>query len=363
MLINKPIIQPVGGTTIDALGEVVAQHGWECLLVSAAYATRSGLGQLVGQLRDRWPGFDSARKTFHLGLDFGLTEPEVLEDAARLHSSTCYLHDANATLAASLHPAKRFHPKVYVVGDAQTIATSSMAAGILGSANLTASGLIENTEASVAFIADSSTQAGSDWLSALAALEAEAWAQPPLTQALLISYQALRHGVPTGPSRTLEQVRQIVAPGAEFDDYMLRALRGAHVLWTQTLKIVENRGRGVPGNQVDMKKGVRVFFGLNVPMSVPPNTPLGMITTVRPAGVAEQCNVRFGNNQMEKINLPVGSSGNHPAYDHSFLAWTRVVGGAFELDVTKQGDHLVAASHALGTLYSYSGGARMWGFF
>lgn len=363
MLINRPVIQPTGGTTIDALGAVVAQHGWECLLVSAAYATRSGLGQLVGQLRDRWPGFDSAQKTFHLGLDFGLTEPEVLVDAARLHASACYLHDANATLSAKLHPATRFHPKVYVVGDAQTIAASTRVAGVLGSANLTTSGLIDNSEASVAFLADSSTQAGTEWLSALAAMEAEAWAQPPLTQSLLNAYEALRQGVPNGPSRSLEQVRHMAAPGAEFDDYMLRALRGAQVLWTQTLKIVENRGHGVPGNQVDMKKGVRVFFGLNVPMAAPPNTPLGTIATAPSAGAVEQCNVRFGNNQMEKINLPVGSPGSHPAYDHSFLAWTRTPSGTFQLDVTTKGDHLVAASDALGTLYSYAGGARVWGFF
>jgi hypothetical protein len=144
---------------------------------------------------------------------------------------------------------------------------------------------------------------------------------------------------------------------------MLRALRTARCLWTETLQIVQNLGRGNPGNQVDLKKGARVFFNSNVPLNAPLNTPLGTVQIIAPNGREDTNAMRYGNNGMDKINLPLPGRGNPEQYDNSYLMWTRMPGNRFRLSVRNDGARWRNASDAEGTRFNYAGGQREWGFF
>jgi hypothetical protein len=143
---------------------------------------------------------------------------------------------------------------------------------------------------------------------------------------------------------------------------ILRALQCASAFWTETLEIVENRGPGRAGNQVDLKKGARVFFGSTVPLSARINTPLGTIR-VHVGNEVHDCEMRFGNNGMDKLNLPVPGHGTLSRYDHRVLCWERRRDGSFLLTVERAGSDWKRQSLREGTRYDYAGGSRKWGFY
>ena len=104
-------LQPSDGRVIDSLGQTAAESSWRSAVVCVAYATHAGVAQLVGELRKSWSAFDSARKLFVVGLDFGLTEPGALRYLASLPNTACHVHEAARTLAARLRPWPLFHPR------------------------------------------------------------------------------------------------------------------------------------------------------------------------------------------------------------------------------------------------------------
>lgn len=80
------------------------------------------------------------------------------------------------------------------------------------------------------------------------------------------------------------------------------ALQSADALWVQTAKLYANLGSGV-GNQLDTPRGTRDFFGFDGD-PVPPKTFFGYVQLQVPGHAPESRSVRFGNNGMDKINLP-----------------------------------------------------------
>jgi len=237
-----------------------------------------------------------------------------------------------------------------------------MSGGIVGSTNLTAGGLLTNHEAYTGFLVSRATSQGRQWFSELIATEQLARNSDTLTDGLLTQYAKLREKS-TAVKETREPLPTRYAPRSELDAPLLRALRTARCFWTQTLKIVQNLGQGRPGNQVDLKKGARVFFSSTVPLSATVNTPLGFVRTIAPNGVEEDHAMRYGDNGMDKINLPLPGGGNPASYDQSYLMWMRIEGNKFRLTVRKDGSAWRKASDVEGTRFDYSGGSREWGFF
>lgn len=354
-------LQPAGAAAIDDLGEVAAEAEWNGLIVSVAYATRAGVMQMVGELAERWQGFWPASKLFVVGLDFGLTEPGAIRYLDSLPNAACHLHEARQTLSAALRPQSRYHPKLYAFASGSSIKESYLSSGIVGSANLTGSGLTSNFEAYARFRAFSATASGRSWLRQLTVAEEVAKAQLRATESLLSEYEELRNSMPVTTVRA-EATPGRYEPLEELDQAHLRALRAARCLWTQTLKIVENRGSGKAGNQVDLKRGARVFFRSQVPLSAPRNTPLGSILVM--AGPRQEtCNLRYGNNGMDKVNLPVPGEDNPLQYDNSFVLWERRDDNSYLLRVEHDGTAWVRASEEEGTRFMYANGQRVWGFF
>jgi HKD family nuclease len=355
-------LQPSDGRVIDSLGQTAAESNWRSAVVCVAYATHAGVAQLVGELRKNWSAFDSARKLFVVGLDFGLTEPGALRYLASLPNTACHVHEAARTLAARLRPRPLFHPKLYAFGSGQSIASSKVASGIVGSANLTGAALTANFEACCRFRVSSARSSGRKWIRQVAEIETHAESQSFADSILIDAYALLRPKLAVPRVAPIEPVLTPTSPRAELGTDHLRVLRAATGLWTQTLKIVPNLGPGRPGNQIDLKRGARVFFGSRTPLTAPTNTPLGSIVVVTAAG-RETCNLRYGDNGMDKVNLPIPGGANPPSYEHSFVSWVRRPDGSFTLDVRKNGDGLIRASRRQGTLFSYAGGQRVWGVF
>jgi len=355
-------LQPTRARAIEDLGEEAAEANWQSLFVCVAYATQAGVAQLVGELRSRWRRFDTARKLFVVGLDFGLTEPAAIRYLSNLKNASCHLYEARRTLSARLCPQSRFHPKLYAFGSSGSMSDSRSASGITGSVNLTGAGLTSNVEAYSRFRVSRETASGRRWIQELAAAEKLAKSQPRASEALLSEYERLRRKVPAVDILQAEPTPGTYDSSHELQAAHLRALQAARCLWTQTLRIVENRGVGHAGNQVDLKRGARVFFRSRVPLQAPINTPLGTIDVITSSG-HEQCNLRYGNNGMDKVNLPIPGGANPPKYDHRFILWERIGGGSFKLHVRPDGKAWVRASREEAALLTYAGGRRSWGFF
>jgi hypothetical protein len=81
------------------------------------------------------------------------------------------------------------------------------------------------------------------------------------------------------------------------------ALSTASNFWVRvTPKVVQNRGPGKPGNQIDMQRGARVFFGFGV-ANVEVNTTFGPVA-IAFQGTTTSHNLWYGSNGMDKIALP-----------------------------------------------------------
>ncbi|GAI35801.1 unnamed protein product, partial [marine sediment metagenome] len=94
-----------------------------------------------------------------------------------------------------------------------------------------------------------------------------------------------------------------------------------------TPKVVQNRGPGKPGNQIDMHRGTRVFFGFDV-ANVVPNTALGPVV-IAFEGETNYRSLRYGNNGMDKITLPALQPPR--TYANRTLLFQRQPKGVFEL--------------------------------
>ncbi|MGH2812309.1 MAG: hypothetical protein ACRDI1_06310, partial [Actinomycetota bacterium] len=77
-----------------------------------------------------------------------------------------------------------------------------------------------------------------------------------------------------------------------------------------------------PGNQLDLPRGTRVFFGFPA-LAVPLNTIFGYIELEVVGYWSFRKSVRFGNNMMDKVNLPAPGTEGPPTYDHKVLLFER----------------------------------------
>ena len=347
-------IQPSGGSALADIGELASAGQWQRLLVCVAYATAAGVEQLVDELVANWANFVSARKTFLVGLDFGLTEPGAIRLLASLPNARCHVYEAEETLRLRLRPEPRFHPKLFAFLDAARVSSSQEAAVLVGSTNLSASGLNTNLEA-YAYLWIS--RADSENFERLAQVEALASRQTLASDSLLARYEAIR---PTQPAERATPRRYSILRVLEPRHF--RAIQTAKCLWTQTFKIVPNLGPDRPGNQVDLTRGARAFFGSTVPLNAPVNTPLGTIVVNAGAG-REECGMRFGHNGMDKVNLPHPGGRNPDAYDNTYLLWEKLDDGTFRLHVREEPGRWRDRAGREGLLFTYGNSPREWGCF
>jgi hypothetical protein len=97
----------------------------------------------------------------------------------------------------------------------------------------------------------------------------------------------------------------------------------ARTLWVELKNLYKNRGPQEAGNQVDLRRGSRVFFGFS-PAEVPPNTVFGQVYLQNQGFPEVSCSIRYGDNQMDKVNLPVPGTEGPGSYDNSILLFERL---------------------------------------
>jgi hypothetical protein len=267
-----------------------------------------------------------------VGFDFGLTEPEALKYLADLPNSRVKIPAATATLEAGLRPALRFHPKTYWF---ERVIQQTADFGLFsGSANLTYSGLHNGHETGMSSLHTSPLSEDEEAI--LASLHF--WWKPAwddaerCTSALIARYKAVRPStiVVEDDTEVIQRFRQRKKKVITDDEGLCWA--SAKCFWIQTYKLYKNRGPDRSGNQVDCQRGTRVYFGFP-PDEVPRNTVFGEVMIQCDGWSAVARSVRFGNNTMDKVNVPVPGEDGPDSYDDSWLHFERMGASRFLLKV------------------------------
>lgn len=245
---------------------------------------------------------------------YGRTDPRALELLSALPRSEVRIPDAQFVVnSVGFRPRSVFHPKVWLFSSRPRSARCSI---VVGSANLSLSALRTGTEAV--------------WLEEF---------RPPREArdaGFLRQYQRATRwfqdmwvaGVPAERVLGRYAARWVAAPlpGIEVEPAdglpLSSTLESGTHLWVETGILYKNRGPGRAGNQIDLPRGFRVFFGFPA-TDVVRNTVLGELLE-RCEGFQEVTRtMRFGNNQMDKLNLPLPGNGGPATYDNSILMFEK----------------------------------------
>jgi hypothetical protein len=348
------------------LSELAAGARFRRLRVAVAYATYSGCRDLVSSFARSLAGWRGIEKQWLISIDFGTTEVEALRYLQDLPHSEVRIPEASALLDNALFPERCFHPKTFIL-DSGAAAAAAPFGLFVGSANLTLSGRHAGVEHGMSLFWSSPLTR--QQTAELRHTESQlTWWNDVWDSSVTVTEDLLRAYGRSRPLRAKEDsalsVRAFNAPlSPEIGAPEGIAWANARCLWVQTRELYKNFGPGRPGNQLDLRRGTRVYFGFE-PDGVDQNTVLGNVTLQYEGMGPSARSMRFGNNSMDKINLPIPGEDGPPTYDNSVVHFERI--GPKRFRVSLGGPRELAQwrgrSQAQELLYAFAGG-RQFGFY
>lgn len=317
------------GSTINGIAELARFTSVARWDAAVAYATRGGCERLHARLTAETASWATARKQWLVSMDFGRTEPEAFRFLAGLQRSEVRVPNGRQVVGtAGFAPRSVFHPKVFVCRGA----AASVFGLVVGSGNLTISGLAVGAECATL----------GAWRGRLDMVEREALVQAQETLAwfnamwnaadplddVIRQYEAAwrRRPVRLPEDDTLPAQRYRDAEPKVIAPDLAANYAAAQALWVEIRgALYANLTTRALGNQVDLQRGARVFFGFLATV-VPRNTVLGQVRISCPGYDEVECSIRYGNNYMDKVNLPVPGREGPDTYDDSFLIFEKMPG-------------------------------------
>lgn len=300
------------------------------LFAAVAYATHSGVAELDQAIGSMGP-WQEARKQWLVGIDYCRSDPDALAHLNAPSTSNVRVFDGEfVAQRAGCVPRNSYHPKAYLLQGQEQSAL------IVGSGNLSRTGLRLGIEAAVRLSASIVGPFNNmfDWFQSN-------WANAtPLSeiaeqyQAQCASVQNRRHPVVSDDDVVPQSA---LARGGQLRPAELRKIRVCRHLWIEAGNLHLNRGRGRPGNQLMMKRNTRVFFGFAA-LDLEPNSYIGDIAIQFAGKLRPTCQMRFSDNSMDVLTLPVPGEEGPDAYDRQVLHFRRVGIRTFELSVGRPVD-------------------------
>lgn len=287
----------------------VALPGVERVRWASAYVTLRGAERLARRVAERIgsDAWESCEKRFVASLDFGLTDPSALKYLADLPNSEMRIAIPSVATCPGFFPGAAYHPKVYHFDEPKRTGY------VVGSANLTESALLRNTEV---------INTGHD-KPAVASWD-EIWRElcrdtEPLSAALLADYRAhwrrpQRRKVETDAPPPTPQTT------AASSDVFWNAIGSGAItpsacthFWVQVEKV-----QGGSGNQVELPRGACRFFapGAAVRYDASQSTIALLKLTFASRIWLDRKLTWHGNNRMERVNMPTELEGGQ-RYENS----------------------------------------------
>lgn len=323
--------------------------------IAIAYATHSGVGELC-QCLEPIPSWRRARKQWLVGVDYCRSDPKALRHLDGLTSSQVRIYDGVFVCGRrGCAPRVSYHPKLYV------FTRNGSSATVVGSGNLSHTGLRSGIEAAasirssnVASIRETIRWFRSMWRSAT-----------PLTS-IAADYED-QYAAQDNRRQPAPVEDDAAPPSAgrrgQLTPAELRQLRVCDHLWIEAGNLHENRGNGRPGNQLMLKRNSRVFFGFQA-RELERDSPVGTVAIKYCSEERTDRSLRFSNNAMDVLTLPVPGDGGPAAYDQETLLFVRIGVRRFRLKLAQQGDkaNWRRRSKSIGADFRMSSG-REWGVF
>lgn len=346
---------PGDGRYADLVRDACASARPRRLRAAIAYATQSGVAELCAALDDI-PAWRSARKQWLVGIDYCRSDPLALAHLNNLQRSELRVYDgAFVADRTGCAPRVSYHPKLYLF----TGPTGTAAA--LGSGNLSQTGLRVGVEAGTTL-----------WSSAGAAMRPlirwfdRHWASATPLQSIAEEYEeqysALENRRQPTPSEDDDSPASAGVRG-QLTPNELRQLRVCGNLWIESGNLHLNRGPGVPGNQLMLKRNTRVFFGFEA-RDLVPDTAVGSVAIRYGLHDRPDCSLRFSNNSMDVLTLPIPGDEGPEEYDQQVLLFRRIGVRHFELSLGGRADvrRWRSNSERINASFRMASGRR-WGVF
>ena len=288
-----------------------------------AYATQSGVAELCDIMKDV-DGWDTVPKRWLVGVDHCRSDPPALRHLQDLGESQLRIHDGRYIVdRKGCSPRTSFHPKLYMFH------SKNGTEAVVGSGNLSYTGLRRGVEAGAVIGCGPAGQMRSvlNWFG-------ELWAAAtPLDQ--IVEKYAAAYGMLEN-RREPAPLDEDEVPGdstgrGNLLGAELRRLRVCEHLWIHAVRN-RNRGPARPGNQLMMKRNSRVFFGFAA-QDLERDRLIGHVAILHDGRERTNCSLRFSNNAMDVLTLPIPGSEGPVSYDDEVLCFRRIGIRRFELVV------------------------------
>jgi hypothetical protein len=335
---------------------------------AVAYATLGGVklleDTLRGALGTAWEEMD---KKWLVGIDWCRSDPPALDRLDSLKNSKVKVPDGDIILSRTgCMPSRTYHPKLFMfIGDQRT-------AIICGSGNLSRNGLSRGCEIGSVITLDNLAETG-----ALPHPEAGAllqwfhveWRRADRYDAIARKYEAAcrdrvrRQAIVPTDDDAKPTVGSARERGRALTEEQIHELRTFENFWIDAGALGANLGAGIPGNQLDMKRYTRAYFGAGID-NLAPETEIDHITLVWDGVRHTDRTLKYGDNHMDKLNVPPAGALGRDFYRGRALLFRRRSDGAFDFEAGGAAERRrwTGASRRVGVIHRLST-TREWGLF
>ena len=328
MLISTYATQPMGGAKYtDLFRRAFSQTSVQKIDIAVAYATLRGILSVRDAISETDnSAWERLQKRWVVGIDWRRSEPSALDYVARLRNSESRVFDGLSVVSRQgCVPSIPFHPKVFILHSNDSTAVIS------GSANLSMSGQTRGHEVGSLLLSNNS--GGEHEGNAVSSLsEVSKWFDYVwgLSNPLLDILQLYRDQYETpanlqSPIPTEDDVAPFQGSGRKaLSEKQRRQLRACRHLWIQAGTLHANRGPSRPGNQLMLSPMTRIFFGLPAE-DVPKDTRVGYVRIEFDGNERGNCALRYSNNAMDVLGLPIPGTEGPLKYDGQTLLFEQVI--------------------------------------
>lgn len=308
----RPFIQAGGQqSTLEHWSQILTGNSLSSL-GAFAYVTDSGAAQVETYLGDLLDGGRRCRWVF--GFDYGRSHPTAIRRLASIGSAEIRIHDGEyVAQSRGFTPRTSYHLKTALT----QLGTGYPSKQIVGSGNLSASGLMSGVEAGCVIDYSLVERGFGDAL--IEALEGIWDAATPLDD-VIGEYE--------------DRYTEVTLPRVNAIDESVSIT--TQLFWIDVGYVTKNRGANRPGNQFDLPRGAHVHLGLDEVSAPVLNSVLGDLRIRTAIGTIVERRLRYGNNAMEKLTLPLPEQYGYDCYDGKILTFqveeNEIILQAFEHD-------------------------------
>jgi len=323
-----------------------------------AYITRSGvdvfdklLGKAAnGNLPTKWEWLSS--------IDWCRSDPDALSALDGKKGHSVRIHDGRRVVRRSrCTPIRSFHPKSLI------LTGPGGAAFVLGSGNLSGNGLQRGHEWGTLLLWKGANPKTVAQVAAAMSHFGTLWRAASQLSDIVELYEAAYEKSATSPPAPLptdDDAVEFTGRGIPLGD--LASMRSANGFGIEFLPN-ENRGEDKAGNQLMMSRNMRVYFGFPA-RDLPKDSPIGTVELVYRGHRWQDQALRFSNNSMDVLNLPVpGRDGVPNSYDNKLIEFRRLGQMQFEMQIHEgsRKKKFLQKARSAGTLRRMKSG-RPWGW-